>query len=229
VFLLAAGASSSARSQGTPPPPWFQDMIIVLGALTVGGIVAVVTDTMLLRRRPSAVLAQAAPLAAHHPGRRRVHHYPPRHRVPWVLAWVGLLLIVVVAVVSVPAVPDGVAYLAGAGSTVVFDPVSHQTNCTYYGCQTSTDGILETGGAGVQATWPAAVPLDRSLRVREPVWRWGLGEALIDSDGIAIAAVLISLLIEGAAVLAVIRLVMLARNWWRYRQQPTAPATAAIH
>jgi hypothetical protein len=42
--------------------------------------------------------------------------------------------------------------------------------------------------------------------VREPVWRWGLGESLINSDGIAVAAIGISLLIEGLAVLVLIRL-----------------------
>jgi len=228
AFLLAVGASSSAQSQGTPPPSWFRDMIIVLGALTIVGIVAAVGDTVLLRRRPPAIRAQAAPLAAHHPSRPHAHHYPPRHWVSWALRWTGMLLILVVAVVSVPAVFDGAAYLAGAGNTVTFDPVSHQTNCTQYDCQTSTSGILETGGAGVEATWPDVVPLGRSFQVREPVWRWGLGEALIDSDGIAVAAVLISLLIEGTAVFVVIRLVKLSRNWRRHRQQATAPASVSI-
>lgn len=35
-----------------------------------------------------------------------------------------MLVILVVAVVSVPAIVDGTAYLAGAGNTVTFDPVS---------------------------------------------------------------------------------------------------------
>jgi hypothetical protein len=60
------------------------------------------------------------------------------------------------------------------------------------------------------------------------VWRSGLGEALIDSNGIAIAAVLLSLLIEGAAVFVVTRLVRLTRNWRRHRQQRTAPASVSI-
>jgi hypothetical protein len=228
AFLLGLGASSSAQSQGTPPPSWFQVMIIVLGGLTIVGIVAAVADTMLLRRRSPVVRAQAVPLAAHHPRRPHAHHYPPRHWVTWALRWTGMLLILVVAVVSVPGVVDGTAYLAGAGNTVAFDPVSHQTSCTQYDCQTSTTGILETGGTGMEATWPDVVPLGRSFRVREPVWRWGLGEALIDSDGIAVGAVLISLLIEGAAVLVVIRLVKLARNWRRHRQPPAAPASVSI-
>ena len=203
-------------------------MVFVLGALTIAGIVAAIADTALLRRRPPSVRAQAVPLAAHHPSRPHAHHYPPRHRVAWAFCWVGMLLILVVAVVSVPGVVDGVAYLTDTGNTVTFDPVSHQTNCDQYGCQTSTDGILETGGTGVNAAWPDVVPLGKPFQVREPVWRWGLGAALIDSDGIAVGAVLISLLIEGAAVLVVVRLVKLARNWQRHRQQRIAPASVSV-
>jgi hypothetical protein len=226
AFLLAAGASSSAQSQGTPPPPWFRDMVIVLGALTVICIVAAVVATALLRRRPAAVRAQAVPLAAHHPGRPHAHHYPPRHRVSWAFRWVGMLLILVVAVVSVPGVVDGVAYLAGAGNTVTFDPVSYQTDCYIYsGCQTSTYGIMQTGGAGVGATWPDVVPLGKPIQIREPVWRWGLGEALIDSDGLAVGAILITLLFEAAAVVVVICLVRLARSWLRHRRQRPAPVS----
>jgi hypothetical protein len=234
AFLLAAGAYSSAESQGTPPPFWFLVIVIVLGALTIVGIVVAVADTALLRRRPPAVLAQAVPLAAHHPSRPHARHYPPRHRVSWAFRWVGMLLILVVAVVSVPGVVDGVAYLAGAGKTVTFDPASYQTDCSVRGgCQTSTSGILETGGTGVDATWPDVVPLGKPFPVREPVWRWGLGEALIDGDGIAVAAVLVSLLIEGGAVWVVVCLVRLARNWLRHRRQSTAraltgPASPAV-
>jgi hypothetical protein len=228
AFVLAAGASASAQSQGAAAPSWFQVMIIVLGALTIVGIVAAVADTAGLRRRPPGVRAQAVPLAARHPSRPHAHHYPPRHRVTWALRWVGLLLILVVAVVSLPGVVDGVAYLAGAGDTVTFDPVSYQTSCDQYGCQKSTDGILETGGTGIQAAWPDVVPLGRPFQVREPVWRWGLGAALIDSDGIAVGAVLISLLIQGAAVLVMVRLVKLARTWVLHRRQRTAPAPVSI-
>jgi len=229
AFLLAFGAFSSAQSEGTPPPSWFRDIVIALCALTVTGIVAAVVDTALLRRRTPAVRAQAVPLAAHHPSRPHVHHYPPRHRVSWALRWVGMLLILAVAVISVPAVVDGVAYLTGAGNTVTFNPVSNQTDCYVRGgCQTSTYGILETGGAGVAATWPNVVPLGKPFQVREPVWRWGLGEALIDSDGIAVAAVLISLLIEAAAVMVVIYLVRLARSWRRHRRQWQQQALTSI-
>jgi hypothetical protein len=225
AFLLAYGACASAQSQGASAPSWFLDMIIALGALTAVSIIAALADTVLLRRKPPAARARAAPLAARHPGRAQAHHYPPRHLVTWVLRWVGMLVILVVAVVSVPAVVDGTAYLAGAGRTVTFDPVSHQTNCDRYSCQTVTDGILETGGAGTSASWPDVVPLGRPFQVREPVWRWGLGLALIDSDKTAVIAVLLSLLIEGFAVLVVVKLVRLTRNWRRLRARATVSRT----
>jgi len=228
AFALAYGADLNGASQGTPAPAWFSAIVVVLGALAAVGIVAVVVDSVRLRRRPAVVRAQAASLAARRPGRPYAHHYPPRHLVTWVLRWIGMLLILGVAVISVPAVVDGVAYLAGAGNTVTFDPVSYQTSCTSGSCQTSTDGILETGGAGVQATWPDVVPLGKPFQVREPVWRWGLGLALIDSDGIAVVAIVLSVLIEAFAVWVTVSLVRLARNWRRHRRQRAAPAFVPV-
>jgi hypothetical protein len=227
AFVLAEGAYANAASQGAPAPSWFLDMIIAVGALTAVSIIAAVVYSARLRRRPPAVRAQAAPIAAHHPRRPHAHDYPPRHLVTWALGWVGLLLILVVAVVSVPALVDGAAYLAGAGRTVTFEPVSHQTNCGQYSCGTITEGILETGGAGVTASWQNVVPLGRPFQVREPVWRWGLGLALIDSDKTAVIALVVCLLIEGGAVLVLVGLVRLARNWRRHRQR-TAPASVSI-
>jgi hypothetical protein len=167
-------------------------------ALTVVSIIAAVVCSLRLRSRPPAVRAQAAPIAAHHPGGRRAHHYPPRHVLTWTARWIGMLLILVVAVISVPAVVDG--------------------------------GVMETGGAGTSASWPDVVPLGRPFQIREPVWRWGLGLALIDSDKTAVIAVVVSLLIEGAGVLVLVKLVQLARNWRRrhgQRQAAIAPASAS--
>lgn len=218
AFALAEAAYSSAVSAGTPPPSWFLGIVIALGALTVVGIVVATVDSALLRRRPLAVRAQAAQLAAQHRSRPHARHHPPRHRVLWTLRLVGTLLMMVVAVVSVPAVVDGVAYLAGAEKTVTFDPVSYQTNCDQNGCQTSTSGILETGGAGIQSTWPDEVPLGKPFAVHEPLWRWGIGGALINSDGIAVTAVVVSLLIEVVAAFLVILFVRMMRNWLRRRR-----------
>jgi hypothetical protein len=225
---LGYGAYADAASQGTPPPAWFADIIIAIGALAIVGFAAMAVDSSLLRRRPAAIRAQAAPLAAQHRSRQRAHHYPTQHRVLWFLGWVGMVLILGVAVVSVPAVVDGVAYLAGAEHAVTFDPVSYQTSCDQYSCQTSTDGIMQTGGAGVQATWPDKVPLGQPFQIREPAWKWGLGGALIDSDRTAVIAILVSLLIEGAGVLVIVRVVKLARNVRRHRQQGTTPTSAPM-
>ncbi len=228
AFALAYTISSTSESQGTPPPFWFSVMVIVLGALTVVGIAAAVVDTVLLRRRPPAARAQAVPAAAHHPSGPHAHHYPPRHWVTWAFRWFGMLLLLFTAVVSVPAVVDGMAYLAGAENTVTFDPVSYQTNCQNGGCQTSTDGILETGGAGTDATWPAVVPLGQPFQVREPAWRWGLGESLINSEGIAAFVVLFGLGMDGFAVLVMFLLVKLLRNGLRYRRQRLASAPVSV-
>lgn len=229
AFALTYGMYLNAQNQGAPPPSWFGDIVIALGALTVLGILIAVVDTVLLRRRPPAVREQASSIAARHPSRRpRTRHYPPRHWVAWSFRWVGMLLILFVAVASVPAVVDGVAYLAGAEHTVTFDPLSHQTNCTQYGCSTSTYGVMETGGGGTDASWPDVVPLGRPFQIREPVWRAGLGSALIDSDGTAVLAVVLSLLIEAFAVFVVIRFGILARNRLRYRQELRTPTTVPV-
>jgi hypothetical protein len=223
AFFLAGGASANASSEGTPAPSWFTGIVIVLAALTAVCIVAVAIDSARLRRTAPAVRAKAAQVAARHPGSPRAHHYPSGHQAIWALRWLGMLLILLVAVVSVPAPVDGVAYLAGAEGTATFYPVSYQTHCQY-SCDTSTDGYLETGGARTSASWPDVVPLGRPLRVREPVWRWGLGGALIDSDGTAVIAIAVSLLIEVFGVLVLLQLVRLVRNWARHRERRTANA-----
>jgi hypothetical protein len=228
AFCFGYGAIANGNSQGAAAPSWFVDMTTALGALAVASILVVVVYSVLLRRRPPAVRAQAAPIAARHPHGPHTHHYPPRHLLTWAVRWVGMLLILVVAVVSVPALVDGTAYLAGAEKTVTFDPISHQTNCDRYSCQTVTDGVLETGGAGISASWQNVVPLGKPFQVREPVWRWGLGLALIDTDNTAVIAIVISLLIDGAGVLVIVSLVRLARNWRRrHRQTAVAPASTA--
>jgi hypothetical protein len=227
-YIFADGVTANAQSEGAPTPFWFQVIVYVLAALTVVAVIAIAADSVLLRRKPADVRAQAVPLAARHPSRPRLHHYPPRHQLPWALRWVGMLLILSMAVVTVPAVVDGVAYLAGAEKTATFDPVSYQTNCDQYSCQTSTEGVLLSGGQGVQAAWPDVVPLGKSFQVRKPLWGWGLGGAMIDGDGTAIGAILISLLIEGAAVVVVVYLVRLARNWRRHRRQRQRAASVAV-
>jgi len=219
ALLVAYGISANAQSQGTPTPSWFVDLIIALAAIAAVSIVAGAVCVARLRRISPALKAQAAPIAARHRGGPHAHHYPPRHLLTWVLRWVGLLVIVVVAVVSVPAVVDGTAYLAGVGKMVTFDPVSYQTNCDRVSCGTITDGILETGGAGVSAAWQTVVPLGKPFQVREPVWTWGLGQSLINSDETAVIAIVVSLGVEALGILVLVKMVRLTLNWRRHRRR----------
>ena len=132
-------------------------------------------------------------------------------------------MIMAVAVVSMPAVVNGAAYLAGAEKTVIFDPVSHETVChTRGGCEVVTEGVMETGGQGTQASWPHEVPLGKPFPIRQPFWQWGLGAALIDSAAIAVVAILVSLLIQAFAVFIVVRLVIRLRGRWRHRREVAA-------
>jgi hypothetical protein len=222
AFGLGYGCIINGNDEGATAPPWFVDLTIAAAAMIVVSMIAVAAYHLRLRRMPLAVLTEAKPLAARHPHGPHSHHYPPRHLVTWVIRWIGMVVILIVAVVSVPAVVDATAYLTGLEKTVTFDPTSHQTNCDRYSCQTVTQGTLETGGAGTSATWQTVVPLGKPFKVHEPVWRWGLGLALIDSDGTAVLAIGLSLLIEGAAVLVVIQMTRLALNWRRHRQQEAA-------
>jgi len=229
AFWLGYGCIINGNDEGAAAPAWFVDLTIAMAVLTVVSMIAVVAYHVRLRRTPLAVLTEATPLAARHPHGPHSHHYPPRHLLTWVLRWIGMVVILIVAVVSVPAVVDGTAYLTGLEKTVTFDPTSHQTNCDRYSCQTVTEGTLETGGAGISATWQNVVPLGKPFKIREPVWKWGLGLALINSDGTAFLAIGLSLLIEGAAVLVVIQMTRLALNWRRHRQRQPAkvPISAA--
>ena len=125
-----------------------------------------VADTAILRRRPAAVVRRLCRLLRNTRAARMLTI--TRLAIgSWVFRWVGMLLILAVAVVSVPGVFDGVAYLVGAGRTVEFDPVSYQTECYFRSdCQTNTVGFMESAGAGVEVTWPAVVPLDKPFQVR---------------------------------------------------------------
>lgn len=77
------------------------------GALTAASIIAALVDTSLLRRKPPRSGAGRSYCRTPPPERPAGPPLPARHLVTWFLRWVGMLLILVVAVVSVPAVVDG--------------------------------------------------------------------------------------------------------------------------
>jgi hypothetical protein len=207
AFLVAISAYSNQYSDATDSgPAAVLAVAMVLGALTIAGLITAVVCTVLLGRRTAAQRAQAV-AAARSAGRISAAQRQRRSRRGGLLIASGLLLVGLgAAALFLPGLVNGVAYLAG-GHTVTFVPQSHDVSCSYHGngdCSIVTVGILETGGAGVRSTWPHDVPLNQPLRVRKPVWTWGLGAALIDSDGIAVGAALISLLFDGLAVFAIV-------------------------
>jgi hypothetical protein len=83
--------------------------------------------------------------------------------VSWLVRWLGMLITLFVAVVTVPGPVDGVAYLTGAAATGMFDPVSYRINCAQSGCDTSTAGVLLTAGRSITSTWPDVVPLGKHV------------------------------------------------------------------
>ena len=78
----------------------------------------------------------------------------PQHGLSFLAAWVMLVCMLGLGVLFLPGVVNGVSYLSG-GNSVLFVPQSWQPTCSYYYstgnvCSTSTNGILETGGAGIE-------------------------------------------------------------------------------
>jgi hypothetical protein len=233
AFLLASAVYSNRYSATGSGPVAILVIMMVLAALTIIGTVVAIADSVLLSRRSAVLRWQAISLEDQHSRRAHAYRYPPRHGFSFLGAWVMLACVLGLGVLFLPGVVNGISYLSG-GNSVMFVPQSWQTTCSYYPssgnvCSTSTDGILETGGAGMSATWPDQVPLNHPFLVREPLWRWGLGAALISNDRIAIVAICVSLLFIGFSVVVVIFFVKMVRNWLLYRRQKAdrEPATAS--
>ena len=233
AFLLASAVYSNRYSATGSGPVAILVIMMVLAALTIIVLVVAIVDSVLLRRRSAVLRWQAVSFEDQHSRRAHAYRYPPRHGLSFLGAWVLLACVLGLGVLFLPGVVNGISYLSG-GNSVMFVPQSWQTTCSYYSssgnvCSTSTDGILETGGAGMSATWPEQVPLNHPFLVREPLWKWGLGAALISNDRIAIVAICVSLLFIGAAVVVVIFFVKMVRDWLLYRTQkaPRGPATVS--
>jgi hypothetical protein len=228
AFLLSYGAYLNAVNEtGTDSGsgPFIMRVIIVAtGALTVASLVIIAVDSRRLRRLPAEVRTAAAGAAKHHPVRAHAHRYPPRHLLSWAVGWVGMALIVFVAVVCFPGTVDGIGYLTGAGKSATFTGQSYDQSCgdLRTGCETVTDGVLTRNGVSVSTTWPDQVPLGQPFAVRESVWNWGAGGSMIDGDGSAVAAIIGSLLLDAAAVTVVVLFARMVRNWLRHRRQPVS-------
>jgi hypothetical protein len=182
-------------------------LLIFLVALTM-----VIVDTARLRGHPLLVRepARTAHRTARHPVLAPPHHRH-RHPVEYAIGWVLLAGWIVGGVVIFPRLVDSVAYVAGAGGRATFMPTSYAQSCSARGgCATVTNGVLKVDGQPSAATWPNQVPLNFPFTVREPVWRWGLGSGLMNSDAGAIGTFVVCLLFDGGAVLA---LYIAARPW----------------
>jgi hypothetical protein len=217
-FLLLFGASLNAGMQGTPVPAWFLVIVYAPGVLFVIAVTCYVIDGRRLARLPAGLRDRAA-VTVPRRVRGHAHRYPPKHWVPWAVAWLGMLLILVAAVVVVPSLVDGIGYLTGADHTATFVPQAYEQSCGRSGCTNMTTGVLVSGGTRTAATWPAQVPLGQPFAVREPLWDWGVGRELISNDTNAAVIAGLSLLIFGGGVFVLISFARLTRNWLRHRRR----------
>jgi hypothetical protein len=212
AFLVVISVYSNQYNDETNTGPVaVLAVAMAIAALTVAGLVMAVAITVRLRHQTAAQRARAISSVDRESARKSKSRW---RRYDWALASGVLVVGLGAAALFLPGLVNGASYLAG-GNMVTFDPQFHTISCSYHGngqCTTVTVGTLETGGAGVRSTWPDDVPLGRPFKVREPVWKWGLGAALIDGDGFAVGAALISLLFDGLAVLAVIFFVNVMRD-----------------
>jgi hypothetical protein len=219
VWLVTLGLlgalAPNARGAGEGVAAVF---VLLLTIVAVVALVASVVDTVKLHRLDPGVRDQARQRTTHHPLTAHAYRYPPHHRVTWVIAWVGMAIIVGVGVAVLPGLVNGLAYLAGAEQTVTFSPTAYGQQCGRYGCSTITNGFLQNAGH-TPVTWPGQVPLGQPFPVREPVWAWGFGSQLIDSDPGAVGTVVAGLFVDGLAVLVLWIAFKAVRNWRRHRQQ----------
>lgn len=115
AFLVACGLLGARAPNGSGAGIAVASVfILLLGAMAVVGLVASITDTVRLHRLDPGVRARAAPRTTHHPVRAHAYQYPPRHRWTWVFSWLVMAILLGLGVVALPALVDGVAYLAGA-------------------------------------------------------------------------------------------------------------------
>jgi hypothetical protein len=224
AWVVAVGLLGSLAPNGTGPGAVVGVIfVLLLTAAFIVGLVASIVDTALLRRRYAGVRRQAGARTAHYPARAHASSYPPRHRFTLVYAWFVMAILLGIGVASLPGMIDGVAYLAGAERSTTFTPTSYGQDCGRSGCHTVTNGTLSDG---TSVTWNNEVPLGEPFSVREPLWDWGFGAALMDGDPAAVVYVILGLLFDGFSVLVLVHLVKLGRNWLRHRQHGRPPVTS---
>lgn len=93
-----------------------------------------------------------------------------------VFAWsafsLGMLLFLGFAVFAAPSAVNGVAYLAGAGTTATFTPTAYGPSCYRGHCSTVTEGFVGSGASRTHWTWHGKAPLGRPFPIRQPFVSW---------------------------------------------------------
>ena len=194
--------------------------VLVLLALAVAGLIVVLVDTAGIRRADAAARAHAKGRVSHHPVYAHAHTYPPRHHGSWVFAIFALVAMTGITLLTGPAQVNAWGYTAGAEKPDTFIPVSAQTCVVMMrgGCHPVTDGYLSNSGA--QVTWNGLVPIGQPIGVRDPLWDWGTGHYLTSGSGSAIATMIAGLFFDGATVLLIYALSVMA--WHRRRDSVSA-------
>jgi hypothetical protein len=117
AFLLFAGSVSSASQAGTPAPTWFDGLMDVCAGATAVTLGVVIGHSITMRRQPAEARAQAIFLERQRLRRlgwgRRAYHV-----FYWTALWLGLAIFGGCALIGVPWVINGAAYLVGAGPVV---------------------------------------------------------------------------------------------------------------
>jgi hypothetical protein len=188
--------------------------VFVLIALVLAGLVVVIADTSRIHRADAGVRASAKGSVSHYPLYAHAHRYPPRHRGSWVFGIVMLVAMTGIAVFILPAEVNSWAYVVGAENQDTFHPVSYSQVCLPaprgLGCHVVTEGYLSRSGAHV--TWGSQVPLGQPVSVGDPLWDWGSGRTVINSDGSAIGGIVAGLFFDAVALLLVYVLVVIVRD-----------------
>ena len=223
AFVVACGLLGSLAPNASGAGLGVASVFILLLALVaVVGLVASIVDTVRLHRLDRGVRRQATARTVHYPVRSHPYRYPARHRWTRVFGWLVMVLLLGLGVATLPALVDGVAYLAGAESTATFYPTSYGQDCGRSGCSTVTNGYLGNGSNAAAATWPDQVPLGLPFTVRQPAWNWGFGSQLIDGDGTAIAYIFVGVLMDVFSAFILFALYKVVRQWLQRRRQPAS-------
>jgi len=203
-------------------------IIIPLLALAVVALTAVIADTVRLRRSEPSIRAQAASRTSYHPVAAYPLGAPVGHRTSYLLGWVALAMLPLVAVVILPDQINAFAYVAGEGKTVTFLPQSVFLDCGRLGCHYWTDGVLQTNPP-VRASWPNRVPLYQPFSVRQPVWDGWAWSSLDLMNGVASGWVIAGgLVMDLATVFAGVGLVHLVRRRLERRREAASMIANAL-